>query len=838
MANFSSNAKIILESRYLLKDKKGSIIETPDELLLRVAKYISSIEKNDKERKYWENKYLSIMDTLEFLPNTPTLINAGKKEAQLSACFVMVVPDSIEGIFETVKQTALIHKSGGGTGLVFSHVRPKDSIVRSTSGISSGVCSFMKCFDVVTEVIKQGGVRRGANIAVLKCSHPEIQDYIKCKSEIGSFQNFNISVSITDNFMKAVQAGAQFPLRDPFTKQKTYIDASKLFDEICYQAWLTGDPGIIFIDTMNSKNPTPWLGEIEGVNPCVTGDTLVAVADGRNAISIKQLADEKKEVPIYCADSDGYIHIRYGRNPRITGYNKPIYKVILDDGSEIKATGNHKFILRNGGTKAVKELNPGDSLLRFDKYQFFYGKKKTKYWGIQKVRGNLYQEHRLIMEFRLGRELKKEEEIHHYDYDGLNNNWGNIVETSNHKEQFHDISGENNPIFKLKKSGKFNEYKDRNSFYNTKGGNNPRWRSDIDNSRILELRLQGLSFQRIAEEIGCSKYAIRDRYKKYCLNHKVVSVEYIGCEDVYNITVDEFHNYVVITTNGEEKKSGIIVKNCGENPLLDAESCNLGSIDVSKFVLENGKFNWDRFEEVVDIAIRFLDDVIDINCYPNVKIERRTKLTRKIGLGIMGWADCLMKMSLRYDSIEALKFAKRMTSNLQGRALITSKELAREKGACPAFLLPEAHKRGDKNLRRNATLTTIAPTGGLSIIADCSSGIEPLFSKSFSRTVLNGVKLDYGEKYKNVDSKLLSTALEISPSWHVKIQAAFQEQIDNAVSKTVNLPNSASVEDIKKLIFEAHSLGCKGLTVFRDGIRQQPLESNVISECEGNKCIV
>jgi len=538
MADWSNEAKIILASRYLKKDKLGKVIESYDEMLERVAKHVSSAEKNEEDKKLWYSKFMSIMDTLEFLPNSPTLMNAGRELGQLSACFVVPVEDSLVHIFEMVKQVALIHKTGGGTGIILSHIRPANSMVRSTSGVASGPVSFMRAFDVATDVVKQGGVRRGANIGILKCDHPDIKEFIMCKEDTSKFQNFNISVAITTEFLESLSNRNKFFLRNPYTKERIPEESSELFNLICHEAWLTGEPGLIFLDNINAKNPTPWLGTMEGCNPC------------------------------------------------------------------------------------------------------------------------------------------------------------------------------------------------------------------------------------------------------------------------------------------------------GESPLYPYESCNLGSIDVSKLVKDH-KVDWDRLNEIVEIAVRFLDNIIDINNYPNIKIARKTKLTRKIGLGIMGWADMLIDMGIRYDSDKAIKLAKRLMMNIRETAHITSKELGEEKG-------PFEGSRGhNKVRRRNACLTTIAPTGTLSLLAGCSSGIEPIFGRQFTKTVLGNVKLDLGKKYESVDSNLLVTAHEITVEKHIEMQAAFQSYTDNAVSKTINLQNSATEEEIKKAFLLAHELGCKGVTAYREGSRAAPIEITVegeLSECENWRC--
>jgi ribonucleoside-diphosphate reductase alpha chain len=791
-------------------------------------------------------------------------MNAGTEMGQLSACFLIPVEDNLSAIMEAVKQTALIHKSGGGTGIVFSHIRPSGSIVNTTTGVASGPVSFMKIFDATTGVIKQGGKRRGANIGILSCNHPDILNFIRCKEDTKQYTNFNISVSITDNFMKAVRADNGYPLVNPFSKEKTYIKANEIFHALCEQAWKTGEPGIIFIDTINKTNPVPEFGRIEGTNPCVAGDTLIAVADGRGAVSIKQLVEEGKDVPVYCADSDGRMHIRYARKPRLTGKKKEIYKVNLDDGTSIRATGNHKFVLRGGENKRVDKLAVGDSLLRFDKYQFSYGHKDEKYWGVQKARRGTYQEHRMFKEFQLGRYLDKNEQVHHKNWNGLDNLWDNLKEVTatEHKTEYHDISGDNNPVRRFPECNIFNnqkwqqEMREKHHIGKKRSKktrellsqvmpivmSNPDVKEKISNSlieyykdikiptekRICKWCNGDFEVKENSKAMFCSKSCSISRSntlrKK---NHKVVSVEFAGFEDVYNMTVDEFHNYAVITDDASENKSGIIVKNCGEQPLLFWESCNLGSINLAKMV-NKGKVDWNRLSNVVEIATRFLDDVIDVNKFPNVKIARKTKTTRKIGLGVMGWADMLIDLGIRYDGEEALDLARRVMRSISEDSYKASKEIGKEKGYCL-----------DRLKRRNSVTTTIAPTGTLSLLAGCSSSIEPIFAKEYTKTVMDGVKLDLS-KHKDVSSDVLVTAHDIPIEKHIAMQSAFQEFVDNAVSKTVNLPKTAKVATVAKAFIDAHSQGCKGITVYREGSREGPMaivdDKNALSECDDGKC--
>jgi ribonucleoside-diphosphate reductase alpha chain len=569
----SPNARTVLERRYLVKDKKGNVIETVEDLFRRVAHHVASAELTyDPEADVTavEEEFYQAMANLEFLPNSPTLMNAGRELGQLSACFVLPIEDSMESIFDSVKHTALIHKSGGGTGFAFSRLRPEGDSVGSTGGVASGPVSFMKAFDAATDVIKQGGKRRGANMAILDVHHPDILRFITSKVDNVTLTNFNISVAVTEEFMNAVEAGEDYELTNPHTRKPAgKLNAKEVFDLIVENAWRNGDPGIVFLDRVNRDNPTPKLGNVESTNPC------------------------------------------------------------------------------------------------------------------------------------------------------------------------------------------------------------------------------------------------------------------------------------------------------GEQPLLPYESCNLGSINLSKMLCDkNGSKAIDhvKLAKAVRMAVRFLDNVIDVNRFPLREIDEMTKRTRKIGLGVMGFADLLIQLGIPYNSDEALQTGENLMDFINREAIDASKELAEERGMFPAFE-GSIYDVAEGPRVRNATRTTIAPTGTLSIIAGCSSGIEPLFALSYTRNILDGDKLaevnplfeewakregccseelmnEVAQKgnVKDVDGvpqngkDIFVTSHNIFPEWHVRMQAAFQKYTDNAVSKTVNFPHDATKEDVARVYMLAYREGCKGITIYRDRSRDEQVLS--ISEAK------
>lgn len=570
MSDLNETARTVLERRYLRRNGEGDVVETPEELWERVARHVASAEEtfDGPARERVEKDFLELLRNREFLPNSPTLMNAGTEINQLAACFVLPVHDSIESIFETIKQTALIHQSGGGTGFSFSELRPRGAPVKKTGGVASGPVSFMRIFDAATEEIKQGGRRRGANMGVLRVDHPDVLEFIDAKSDEDAFRNFNLSVATTDGFWSAFDGNEPFPLLNPRSGEvEERVNPRDLLDRMATRSWEGGDPGILFLDTINRQNPTPHLGSIEATNPC------------------------------------------------------------------------------------------------------------------------------------------------------------------------------------------------------------------------------------------------------------------------------------------------------GEVPLLPFEACVLGSIDVSKMTSGSDP-DWTKLERTVELAVRFLDDTIECSRFPVPQIEKMMEGNRKIGLGVMGFHDMLVDLEISYDSDRAVDFAEELMARINDTARRASRKLAEQRGSFGNW----EDSVYDEPIR-NATRTTIAPTGTISLISNCSSSIEPIYNVAYTKRVMGGLDVQsdrfiqlaqrrgfYSDELMNkVRSRssiqdlpkipddvreLFPVAHDVSPQQHLRIQSAFQKHVDNAVSKTVNLPSNATEDDVKDIFLQARRYGVKGITVFRSHSRHEqvlgedPLKEECVSECE------
>lgn len=950
----TENALKVLKTRYLARDEDGNIIETPEELFRRVASTIAKAEEIYDEKadiKTLEEKFYKMMTDMDFLPNSPTLMNAGRPLGQLSACFVLPVGDSMEEIFDAVKDASLIHKSGGGTGFSFSRIRPKGSAVKSTGGVASGPVSFMKVFNAATEAVKQGGMRRGANMGILRVDHPDILEFIQCKKNNNDITNFNISVGITEKFMQAVIHDQEYELVDPHTNKVTNkLRAREVFDLIVDMAWNNGEPGIIFLDRINRDNVVPELGEIEATNPCVTGDTWVTTSEGPR--QVRELVGRP-----FAAVVNG-IAYRSGKEGFFRTGIKPIVRLCTREGYSLRLTSDHRVLRVADRTRyrisfewvPVKELKPGDQILLHN-HRALVGwpgelsegegyllgllvgdgvlKKETavlSVWAKEQVVHGFPQKsgafsvmdlalsyalelpHRSDFlgwspieargEYRLKsaglKALAERMGLHPgrktvtpeierassdgyrgflrglFDCDGsVQGNQGKGVSIRLAQSDFEFLQVVQRMLLRLGIVSTI--YKDRRpagkrSMPDGKGG-----KREYNIKAQHELVITGDNLSLFAERIGfgdkekAQKLSIlltgyRRKMNRERFVATVWSVEDDGVEEVYDVQVPGINAF---------DANGIYAHNCGEQPLLPYESCNLGSINLANMLKPSGDkyvIDYDKLEKTVKLAVRFLDNVIDVNKYPLPVIEKMTKGTRKIGLGVMGFADMLIKLGIPYNSEEGIQTADMVMKFIDEKSKEASAELAEKRGVFPFYDKSVYKHRGIK--LRNATTTTIAPTGSISIIAGVSSGIEPLFAVAFVRNVLDNqhlvevnplfkeallkrglyseslmekvVKKGTLKDIKEIPDdikRVFVTAHDIDPFWHVKMQATFQSHTDNAVSKTVNFRHDASRDDVREVYMLAYELGCKGVTIYRDGSRDAQVINVGTSKTEREESI-
>ena len=917
-------------------------------------KNLKKIYENDSQLKEmvdkWTEEFYNLMARFEFLPNSPTLMNAGKELGQLSACYVIPVEDSMEGISKALSAQSLIQKSGGGTGFSFGRLRPKGDIVKKTSGVASGAISFMQLFDKMTDVVKQGGTRRGANMGILPYWHPEIEEFITLKSKPGVMENFNISVAIDDKFMKAVENNEDIELINPRSKEVvSKLNARKLFNKLVESAWATGDPGIIFIDRMNNtnSNPTPHLGEIEATNPCVSKDTWIMTPSG--PLQIKDIIGKQIMIGL-----NGKFYETTNEGFWCTG-EKDVFKITTEKGYEIKLTKDHPVMSVEKLTrykmqqkwKKVEELKAGDIIVLSNNREIYWhgdGKLEEGYLlGLLIGDGTLKDEGGVISVWgdnkgsisQIYHSLNSANILpHRKDFKGFTC----VIERKEYRLKMASIRDLAKKYGIVKENKVITQDIERTSyeFYqgfirgifdadgtvcgNLKKGISIRlWQKDLNNLKIIQrmlLRMGIVSKIYTDRKKECTKLMPNGKngYKYYHCSKghelvisndnvlifskkigfwneekqekldnfiksysrkpnrerfidKIKSIEYVGKEDVYDVSVPLVNAF---------DANGFYVHNCGEQPLLGWEACNLGSINLSKFVdgeLMKGKINWEKLEKVVKTSVRFLDNVIEVNNYPLPEIEEIAKGNRKIGLGVMGWAETCVKLGIRYDSEEGVKKAKEIMKFISEKAFEASEELAKERGCFynwkgSIYDKESKYFRGRFAYLRNASRTTIAPTGTISIAAGLQgSGIEPFFAIAYTRytakaleAIKNGktpdpkdsffeinpyfkqIAEDYNyfgmtkeELWKKIEENhkavrgikeipqkiqdIFPTAHDVSYEYHIKMQAAFQEYIDNAVSKTINMPNSAKVDDVKNSYLLAYKLGCKGITVYRDGCK-------------------
>ncbi|MFW9919417.1 MAG: ribonucleotide reductase N-terminal alpha domain-containing protein [Candidatus Thorarchaeota archaeon] len=880
---FGPNAATVLK-RYLLKDEEGNPLETPSKMFQRVATAAASIERlygEGSEEDEYADLFYDMMANLEFLPNSPTLFNAGTPLGQCSACFVLPIHDDMNSIFTSLKHMAMVQKSGGGTGFSFSRLRPTGATVGTTGGVASGPVSFMRIYDTATEVIKQGGRRRGANMSILRCDHPDIMEFIACKSDKRSFRNFNISVAITDEFMEALRNNGEIDLIAPQNREVVKrISAGAIFDAIVHNAWNSGDPGLIFIDRINQEHPLDGM-EIESTNPCVSSDTIVSTSSGLvNILEVPNSVRTSRKVLYSLKTKEGY-ELKLTKD----------HRVLTEDGwKEAQALKKgERIVLQNGkgGFGVAGNLHIGQILGWFAGEGWTTGKDKGAVLSFHhKDKGPLVEYYQRIVNEELDSDLStisstKGDEVISKKLLDLVIEWG--VESKNISMQLlaaseacqkgflQGLFSANGSVQGEKEKGvtvrlnqsnlallknvqimllnfgiasKIDEKRRRNQRSLMPDGKGDQREYGITANH--ELKISKDNVIRFRDQLGFLL-----EYKQNKLVESLVSLEKrVPYEERFTaqfdtlIPLDEEDVYDIIGTPlGGFVANGLVVHNCGEQPLLPYESCVLGSINLAKMV-DQGRINWERLEEVVKLAVRFLDNIIDLNVYPVEEIERTTKANRKIGLGIMGWADFLITLGIPYDSENALEKAGEVMSFIRQKAERASVELAKIRGNFENF----AYLKDRNTWKRNATLITIAPTGSISLIAQTTSGIEPLFAITHSRMLAEGIALtDVNDHFRSVAEKrgfwtetiereiartgsvqhidvvpedvkeVFKTAHEIDPEWHIRMQAAFQEHVDNAVSKTVNLPKSATTKEVEIIFRMADEMKLKGITVFRDG---------------------
>lgn len=1160
----SSNARTVLEKRYL-KKVDGKVTEAPEDMLRRVARNIAGSEAlygGSQERvEELAEQFYRLMDNLEFMPNSPTLMNAGRDLQQLSACFVLPIEDSMESIFESVKNMAVIQKSGGGTGFSFSRLRPKNDQVRSTGGVASGPISFLKVFNASTDAIKQGGTRRGANMGILRYDHPDIMEFITCKERNTDITNFNISVGITEEFMKKVEEDEEYDLVSPRDGEVVgSLRAREVFQKIIDGAWRNGEPGIVFLDRLNRDNPTPHLGEIESTNPCVTGDTLVST--DRGLVKARDLQTGMR------------IHTPIGPRPITHVINNGVKEVLALStarGLQLKLTSDHNLRCPGRGWVAASELKVGDlveilagtitstssafpvgldiiglreksgyalPLELTEDYGFLLGlvslsdgsspgvflfgdqqqslrdrvEEVLKGWGVPVERRRVGRTMVLVTPARLKRVWKAlgvgcqgvprvilsasrrvqqvfAETVFQYgawvDLKGnlhlagspqflqelqvmmislgIEARIGGLLSEGRMAEDGLSVMETGSELLvpegSLEGTPSARIWSDRvvsivpsgaeevfdvtepetltwitNGFISLDCGEQPLlpyescfapetkvltdkgWEAievlyqrqdagqavNVYTDEIVQgnkgLELRPATVVRVGE-----RDVVRlEMQNGLCLratpDHKVLTERgWVPIEDLTMVdevvtmhpltmgdareetpevkrgeiataspgekiaflkglfgkmgSVSRYRGLITLSMSTPEAAQEVqlillemgvgasIVRQGSDRPVVqitlegmtrfmetvgfpDAErksvaetwieqarrkrvsknrsrvrsiapdgrvtvydisepvthsliaqgivahNCNLGSINLAKMVTGVGSepaVDYHRLGEVVSLAVRFLDDVIDANRYPLAVIEERTKGNRKIGLGVMGFADMLLMLGIPYDSEEALKLAEDIMGFIMEKGVNASRKLAEERGPFPNFLGSTFEQAAEPPIR-NATTTTVAPTGTISIISGCSSGVEPLFAIAFTRRVLDGEELTevhplfeemarergfYSPEVMRLVAasgsvqdipdvpedvrRLFVTALDIEPEWHVRMQAAFQKYTHNAVSKTINLRESATVEDVGRIYRLAYEMGCKGLTVFRMGSREEQVLSVGDTQRERNE---
>lgn len=735
-------------------------------------------------------------------------------------CFVSgTIDDSfVEGhgsIMNRATEAASTMRKGGGIGYDFSTLRPSGALIRKLNSRSSGPIAFMRVYDAVCKCVASAGHRRGAQMGVMRVDHPDIESFIRAKQNDTGLTGFNISVGMLDSFMRAVLEGNTFELR---FGHETYqeIDAQALFETIMRSTWDWAEPGVLFLDTINRLNNLYYCERIAATNPCFTGDTKVWTAEYGH-VPFRDLVG--RDVEVLTQSEDGRLVYRTMSNIRVTQENAQLVDVRLDNSTVVRCTPQHKFFTKDGRAVAACDLKPGDQL------QSVY-----RYKANQKGYKRLTNGHHQPLEHHIGyEELPDDCHVHHKNgikYDNRPSNL-EIMPGSDHLSMH--MTGDANPLRRMP---------DRNPMRLdpdcTRGERNGRWRADLSTEQMLELRESGMPYEAIAQQVGCSKYTVQKRLQE--ANHRVAEVVWLETrEDVYCGTVDDpTHRFFVATGDDD----GVLVANCGEQPLPPYGACLLGSFNLVKYLLPTGprtfEFNWDAFRRDIPPVVRAMDNVVDRATYPLREQENEAHRKRRMGLGVTGVANALEACGHEYGSPGFKTMLNDILRFMTNHCYRASIELAREKGVFPlfnreAYLEGEFIKRLDDDVRegiarhgiRNSHLTSIAPTGTISFCADnISSGIEPVFSYSQERDLItpNGRETvevqDFGFAHLGVRGK---TCENVTIDEHLGVLATAQAWVDSAVSKTCNVNPSMPWHDFKDTYVKAWELGCKGITTFNPG---------------------
>lgn len=847
----------IFQKRHAAHDK-----ETWQEACERVATCVANAEEGS-QRAFWKDVFQRALQDNLLMPGGRIWYGAGRPRGQLLNCFVIPTADSREGWGETLYDSVVISGTGGGVGLNCSPIRPKGERIRGTGGTATGAVSLMRAVNSVGEQIKAGGGRRTALMLCLSMSHGDIKEFLDAKLDLKELNNANVSVVFDDDpedFFDLVTTSKEFTLMFQ-GKQVGSIPAADLWERIVRNALKGGEPGLLNGYLANRMSNIWYLERLTSTNPCITGDTLIATADGRNAVSIRQLCEEGNDVPVYSTNLDtGQVEIKIGRNPRVTGRNKEIWKLVLDDGTTLRATPNHKILTRDLRYVELKDLKPGDSIFPFNSfdsngYRQVCGTGERMKGGARRNR----RQYRLIHEFHFGAVDASEFAIHHVDFNSKNDSIGNLrVLTHDDHRNLHatKMMGAENPYHSMS-----NDWKRK--FASHPGELNGR-AIDVSNDELIEhgrtvFSSHGKITQQLwidhAREHGLPQFLSNEhRFRTWTNfknqvagNHKVVSVEPAGFEDVYNITVDDNHNYHVVTSMEDDHavtSSGICVKNCGEIWMSPYDCCCLGALVLPRFV-KGSDLDWTLLGATITAGVRFLDNVLAVNTYPLPEIQAKCSELRRIGLGITGLHDMLLELGLKYNSSKGLEYVDKLMKFIKNASYEASCELAREKGSFPGFdaekflqskfvktLKPSIRELIRTTGIRNCALNTIAPTGTISVVCGCSSGIEPLFAVGYKRKYRDGEDLaeetvihPLFQRFvrEGRSTRHFQGAHELKLRDHFEMQRACQAHVDNAVSKTINVPQGTSWEELSGLYMEFLP-ELKGVTVYPDGSREdQPL---------------